>query len=200
MRQTTDFVLIQAFIKADSVPALAQAGASLCAQSRLPVTLHRMAWSADLQTIYFYARLVERTVLDEDALSSLAVLFRRVCLDATEVRVSRLECVFDAPGHSRPETPIFPYIVEMDPEAGWMPEISRWYDIEHMPGLAAVPGCIRAMRMINHDHGPLSLACYDLVSTQTLGSPPWLAIRGTAWSDVVRPHFTNTKRTMFVRV
>jgi len=38
------------------------------------------------------------------------------------------------------------------------------------------------------------------VSTETLGSPPWLAARHTAWSDRVRPHFHNVKRTMFRRL
>jgi hypothetical protein len=113
------------------------------------------------------------------------------------VRVSRLEKVFEAAGHSAGALPVFHYIVEMDPEDGWMPEISRWYDTEHMPGLASVKGCILAMRLLNHDHGPLSLACYDLVTDQALTLPAWLAVRGTAWSDITRPHFTNTLRTMF---
>jgi hypothetical protein len=30
-----------------------------------------------------------------------------------------------------------------------------------------------------------------------LTSAPWLAVRGTAWSDICRPHFTNTLRTLF---
>ena len=78
-----------------------------------------------------------------------------------------------------------------------MDEIARWYNTEHMPGLAAVPGCVRASRFINHDHGPLSYACYDLVAQETLGSEPWLAVRHTDWSSRARPHFTNTRRTMF---
>ena len=197
MLKTTDFILIQAALKLESVPELTQASARFCEQSPLPMTTYRMAWSADAQVVYFYCQLTKRTLVDEQALAPLAALFQRGCPAAQDIRVSRLERVFDTPGHSHAETPVFHYVVEMDPDTGWMPEISRWYDTEHMPGLAAVPGCVRAMRLINHDHGPLSLACYDLVTTQTLGSPPWLAIRFTSWSDVVRPHFTNTKRTMF---
>jgi hypothetical protein len=56
---------------------------------------------------------------------------------------------------------------------------------------------VRASRYLNHDHGPLSLACYDLVTQETLGSPPWLAVRETEWSSRMRPRFTNTIRTMF---
>ena len=85
----------------------------------------------------------------------------------------------------------------MDPEAGWMPELSSWYDTEHMPGLATVPGCVGASRFLNHDQGPQSLACYDLVTQETLGSTAWLAVRETEWSSRMRPHFTNTIRTMF---
>lgn len=160
------------------------------------MTLHRVAWSAQTQMVYCYGKLVTRARLDSDALLPLATAFQNAIPSAQNVRVSRLENMLDLAGSSSGEAPVFHYVVEMDPDAGWMPEISRWYDTEHMPGLAAVPGCIRATRMLNHDHGPLSLACYDLVTTQTLGSPPWLAVRGTAWSDITRPHFTNTKRVM----
>jgi hypothetical protein len=197
MQHPCDFILVQASLKEGSLPALAEAGARFVAQSPVPMTLHRIAWSAELKLAYFYGRLLKRTELEDADLQPLATLLKVICQNASDVRVSRLECVFDIPGHSRAEAPAFHYVVEMDPDAGWMPEISRWYDTEHMPGLAAVPGCIRAMRLINHDHGPLSLACYDLVTRETLGSPPWLAVRGTAWSDITRPHFTNTKRTMF---
>lgn len=76
-------------------------------------------------------------------------------------------------------------------------EIARWCDTEHMPGLAAVTSCGHALRMHNHDQGRSSLACYDLVSDQTLGSPSWLTVRATGWSDVSRPHLTHTKRHMF---
>lgn len=29
------------------------------------------------------------------------------------------------------------------------------------------------------------------------GSPAWLTVRGTTWSDIARARFTHTKRTMF---
>lgn len=115
----------------------------------------------------------------------------------TNLQVSRLEKVFSIGGASAGSRAVFHYIVEMDPEAGWMPELSSWYDTEHMPGLATVPGCVRAARYLNHDHGPLSLACYDLMTEETLGSVPWLAVRGTEWSSRMRPRFTNTRRSMF---
>ncbi len=196
MREPTDSLLCQFSLAQAPAPDVVAALTRWCEASPLPMQLDRLAWSATTQEIYLYGHLPARTVLDSQDLKPVAALLAQQFPQATQPRVSRLQKVFDAAGHSRAEVPVFHYAVEMDPEEGWMPEISRWYDTEHMPGLAAVPGCIVAMRYLNHDHGPLSLACYDLMSESTLGSPPWLAVRGTAWSDITRPHFTNTKRTM----
>ncbi len=200
MERTTDFILLQATLDATAVADLADAAQSWCARSGVPMVLHRAAWSADTQTAYVYGRLAVRTSLGSNVLAALPTAFGQVLVGATNIRTSRLQTVLDLQGASHTDKPIFHYVVETDAEEGWMSEIAKWYDTEHMPGLAAVPGCIRATRLLNHDHGPQSLACYDLVSTQTLGSAPWLAVRNTAWSDIARPHFTNTKRTMFSTV
>jgi hypothetical protein len=189
MTDNDNWILVQASLD-DGDGLLAGARAFCAAQGW---TLHRAAWSRDKGLAYVYARAPG----DAAATTARADAFSRHCPGAREVRLSLLEPVFDVAGASAGERPGFHYIVEMDPEAGWMPEISRWYDEEHMTGLAAVPGCSRAIRFINRGHGPLSLACYDLVTLDAFGSLPWLAVRGSAWSDVVRPHFTNTKRTMF---
>lgn len=194
MQQATDCLLLQFTLEPASTDRLAAAAAQFCADSGL--SLQRLARAQD-GLAYLYARLPQRTLLDADALPPLAAALGRRIPAARDIRVARLQQVFTAPGHADGEPPVFHYVVETDPEAGWQAELERWYDEEHMPGLAAVPGCILAQRYYNHDQGPLSLACYDLVSEQVLGSPPWLAVRGTAWSDIVRLHFTNTRRTMF---
>lgn len=197
MQQPTDYLLLQAALDATASSGLAAASHSWCAHSPLTMTLHRVAWSADTQTAYVYAQLSARTLVDSSALDALSTAFAKALTGASHIRASRLETVMNLPGASHAQTPVFHYVVQTDAEDGWMDEIARWYDTEHMPGLAAVPGCIRAMRLRNHDHGPQSLACYDLVSTQTLGSEPWLAVRNTVWSDIARPHFVNTQRTLF---
>jgi hypothetical protein len=140
--------------------------------------------------IYAYLELARPT--DSGAEDALRAAFSK-----RAPTIDRLERRFDAPGASRVEEALFHYVVEMDPAHGWLDEIVRWYDAEHMPGLAAAPGCVRAQRFVNHDSGPLSLACYDLTRPETTESPAWLAVRHTAWSDQVRPHFRNAKRTMF---
>jgi len=106
-----------------------------------------------------------------------------------------LQRAFDGASAGAP-APCF-YAVETDPAEGSEEEMFRWYDVEHMPGLAAVPGCVRALRLINRDGGPRSHACYALTDAGVTSTPAWLAVRETAWSSRVRPNFRNTRRTMF---
>ena len=157
----------------------------------------RPVWSDAQQSIYLYFDLAETAAIGEEDLRMLEDVCRLSFPQAGEIVASRLLRVFDVPGASSGEQPAFHYVVETDAEPGWMDEIANWYDTEHMPGLAGVPGCIRASHLLNQDHSPLSYACFDLVSESTLGSPPWLTARGSDWSSRVRPHFTNTLRTMF---
>jgi len=200
MATTKDLVLLQAPLDTASFDAAqmdTDCRAFLLTPGAAPLVagLRRAAWSAKAALAYVY--LEPASAVTRGLLSTLEHRFAAHCPWAQAVRASRLEQVFDTPGASAGRRADFHYAVEMDPDDGWMPEIARWYNTEHMPGLAAVPGCIRASRFLNHGHGPLSLACYDLVTEDTLGSPPWLAVRGTPWSDITRPHFTNTRRTMF---
>ncbi len=193
----TDALLVKATLPAgnnDYLPAMIQHLRGALKPS--PVQLHS-AFSATQNAFYVYLHFPERTPLEKAVATSLELALEREWPQLQQARVSRLQNVFEARGASAGSRPVFHYVVEMDPEAGWMPELAQWYDTEHMPGLAAVPGCVRAARFLNHDHGPLSLACYDLVTEETLGSPPWLAVRATEWSSRMRPHFTHTIRTMF---
>lgn len=88
------------------------------------------------------------------------------------------------------------YIVWTDAADGWWDELNAWYADEHLPGLASVPGAIRARRFEQSGDGPRHFACYDLAVPEVLGSPPWLKVRTTAWSSRVRPNFRNTRRWM----
>jgi hypothetical protein len=211
----TDVILLRCTLPGavDGLPAMAQAW---CDASALRLTVQRVAVSADAQ-LYLYAALVQARPVTPTELALCRTAWQALCPSATAMDLARLALAFDTPGASHGTTQPPPscahYVVEMDPEAGWADELFSWYDEEHMPGLAAVPGTIRASRYINRDaaqsnhepHTPLSaypysIACYDLLGQNVLGSPPWLAVRGTAWSDVVRPHFMNTRRTMMAVV
>jgi hypothetical protein len=192
----TDQILLQA--RLDENASTAWTNACAAAVAAWPgAGLRRVAWSPDAGDAYAYLTLPRRRRLEAADLAPVRAALGAALPPGAGPRVSRLELAVELAGASHAAEPAWHYVVEMDPEAGWHDELMRWYDTEHMPGLAAVPGSVRAARLLNHDHGPLSLACYDLVDPGTLGSPPWLAVRGTAWSSRVRPHFTHTRRTMF---
>ena len=110
--------------------------------------------------------------------------------------LSRLTLLQDLAGASAGEPAPYRYVLETDVLAEREADLNAWYDREHLAGLASVPGTVRAMRFRSDGH-PRYHACYDLARTETLGSPPWLAVRGTPWSDRVRPAFFNTRRMMF---
>lgn len=196
MVRNTDLLLLQARVEQDACADFTRACAAAAAIWP-DMQVQRMGWSPAAGKAYGYLALPERTALAASSLGPVLQSFAEALPQGSDARVSRLEREFDVAGASSQAQAFFHYVVEMDPENGWRDELLRWYDTEHMPGLAGVAGCVRATRLLNHDHGPLSLACYDLTSVETLGSPPWLAVRASAWSDRVRPHFTNTLRTMF---
>lgn len=99
-------------------------------------------------------------------------------------------------GASKGEVAPFHYVVWTDVTPGWEDELNNWYAQEHLPGLASVPGAVRARRFSQSGEGPRYLAAYDLTAPEVLGSPPWLVVRGTDWSSRVRPEFRNTRRWM----
>jgi len=112
-------------------------------------------------------------------------------------RPERLAPMAEWKGISAGSAAPYHYVVETDVEPEWEAEFNRWYDIEHMPGLAAVPGNVHCARLRSIDAPPRYRAYYELESPQVLERREWLAIRHTAWAERVRPHFHNTRRTMF---
>jgi hypothetical protein len=117
-----------------------------------------------------------------------------------EIEVSRLAAVRAYVGASPDATPHFHYVVRTDVELGSEQELERWYDEEHMQALAAVPGVVRAERLVSLDASPRYYACYDLVSPDVRFSPEWLAVRETDWSGRVRPKFRDTRRIVSRRI
>ncbi len=118
-------------------------------------------------------------------------------LAATLVRLQPLQVLAgaaagtDAPWH---------YVVATDVLPELEADFNRWYETEHLPGLAAVPGVVRAARYrVTAGDGPRYFAGYDLADRAAFNGPAWLAVRGTAWSSRVRPAFFNTRRTMYRR-
>jgi 2-pyrone-4,6-dicarboxylate lactonase len=105
----------------------------------------------------------------------------------------------DVAGASHGQTAAYHYVVETDIPDQARDDFNAWYETEHMPGLARVPGTIRARRYLRKTGGPRYVACYDLLTPVALERPEWLAVRHTPWSDRVRPLFMNTRRIMHAR-
>lgn len=142
---------------------------------------------------YAYGTLVADRALEE------ATVKRRLVDGMPGAAVTRLDPIIELPGAAASLPAPFHYVVETDVLPELEADFNLWYDREHLPGLAAVPGTARACRFRSVDATPRYHACYDLVSPFTVGIPPWVVVRGTAWSQRVRPAFRNTKRTMFLR-
>jgi hypothetical protein len=151
--------------------------------------------------VYAYAWLASPPLdANSDVARFTRALQRDVTLSSVEVSVLPLGLLLDIPGASAGEAAPFHYVVEAGVDAEHESEFNAWYDAEHLPGLAAVTGCVRARRLRileTPDGRSIYLACYDLVSPSSLTTEAWLAVRRTPWSDRVRPTFRDTKRTVF---
>ena len=155
----------------------------------------------ELEETYVYLFSRESAALNAAVLSRAAEEAASLpALEGAKISAAKLLPVFDRPGASRTVVARFHYVVEMDVDPEHETDLNAWYDKEHMPGLAACPGTVRARRFRNPEGSPRYHSCYDLTRTETLESAPWLAVRGTAWSGRVRPNFRNLKKTMFKRL
>lgn len=197
----TGGVLLKCAVRAPSSPEFQEAIKKL-AKDSVPLA-ESVAAHAALESeesyLYFFSR--ETAAINTAVLSRVAERAGGLpALAGSKVAAAKLIPVFDRPGASRTVAPQFHYVVEMDVASAHEDDLNAWYDREHMPGLAACPGTVRARRFRNPGGSPRYHSCYDLTRTETLGSPPWLAVRHTAWSDRLRPHFRNIKRTMFKRL
>jgi hypothetical protein len=75
-------------------------------------------------------------------------------------------------------------------------EFNRWYDEEHVPNLAAVPGCITARRYKDLTGTHRYLALYHLESPDVTLTEAWTKGARTDWSAAMRPHFRDHIRIL----
>ena len=150
----------------------------------------------DEADLYAYLRLRRATIAPAAAL--MRALERVAGIGGAQA--ARLAQLQEIRGASAGAAVAFRYVVETDVAAEAERDMNDWYNQEHLVGLAAVPGTVRAQRFLNLDGAPRYHSCYELVDRDTLRSAPWLAVRNTAWSGQVRRALHNTKRTMFRRI
>lgn len=82
-------------------------------------------------------------------------------------------------------------VVSMDVAPEVEAEFNEWYNTEHLPQLASVPGVIAARRfqaagrVIEKKYAAL----YHMTSTEVSRSDAWKKAANTTWTEKMRPHF-----------
>jgi hypothetical protein len=74
-------------------------------------------------------------------------------------------------------------------------EFNEWYNKEHIPALAAVPGTLCAARYRGRPGGRHRyVALYRLASPDVPDSAAWKAAANTPWTEKLRPYFRDHLR------
>jgi hypothetical protein len=75
-------------------------------------------------------------------------------------------------------------------------DFNAWYDEEHIPALAAVPGTMAARRYKAEGGSHRYVAIYNLESPDVTRSEAWAKAVDTPWSARMRPHFRDRIRIL----
>ena len=78
-------------------------------------------------------------------------------------------------------------------------EFNQWYDEEHLPRLAAVPGVLCARRFTSPGAGHQYVATYHLTSPEVCASAAWKAASATPWTQKLLPHLSDRLRLVLRR-
>ncbi|HVQ76189.1 MAG TPA: hypothetical protein VMT79_11710, partial [Candidatus Binatia bacterium] len=73
-------------------------------------------------------------------------------------------------------------------------EFNEWYDKEHIPALAAVPGVLSARRFRGSSGNRTYVALYHLASPSVVESAGWQRARTSDWTSRLQPHFRDHLR------
>ena len=75
-------------------------------------------------------------------------------------------------------------------------EFNEWYDKEHIPALAAVPGVLSARRFRGPSGNRKYVALYHLATPDVLESAEWKTARESDWTSRITPHFRDRLRLL----
>jgi len=73
-------------------------------------------------------------------------------------------------------------------------EFNEWYDKEHIPALAAVPGVLSARRFRGTGGSRKYVALYHLATPAVQESAEWKTARQSEWTSNLQPHFRDHLR------
>lgn len=99
----------------------------------------------------------------------------------------------------------FIYVVQMDIPKEREADFNRIYDTQHVPEITKVPGVLGVTRYKlteSSDKGmPQYLAIYRCASADIPQNPAWKKASDTGdWKEMIRPHTTNRKHSIFEQV
>src|SRR5476651_311248 len=115
----------------------------------------------------------------------------RICrLEAAQIVPGRLAAPADAAG-------MLMFAMNVVPEAD--AEYNAWYNEEHLPALAAIPGCLCARRFKTNGGTHKYISLYHLNAPELQASPAWKKAAGTPWTEKMRPHFRDPLRIVLRR-
>ncbi len=121
------------------------------------------------------------------------------------VRVCRFEAEQTLPGkQTAPATGAGAMLFfAMNPLPEAEGDFNAWYNQEHVPALAAVPGCLSARRFRIHnavsEGNHHYLALYHLTSPAVCSSADWKKAAETPWTHRIRPHTRDRLRIVLRR-
>jgi len=78
-------------------------------------------------------------------------------------------------------------------------EFNEWYDKEHIPALAAVPGVLGARRFRGTSGNRKYVALYHLTDPSVVESTEWKTARQSDWTSRLQPHFRDHLRLVLRR-
>jgi hypothetical protein len=78
-------------------------------------------------------------------------------------------------------------------------EFNEWYDKEHIPALAAVPGVLCARRFRSTSANRKYVALYHLATPEVQESVEWKQARQSDWTSRLQPHFRDHLRLVLRR-
>ena len=125
--------------------------------------------------------------------ANLSVWSKRVTAMCT--RLLRFEGEQTLPGNQSAPTGAGGLLVNaMNVDSAHEAEFNEWYDHEHIPALAAVPGTLCARRFRDASGPHRYLALYHLASPDVPTTDAWKQAASTPWTEKLRPHFRNHLR------
>ena len=85
-------------------------------------------------------------------------------------------------------------LIAMNPAPEAEAEFNEWYNTEHLPALAGVPGVLCARRYRGTGATQRYAAIYHFANPDVPNTAAWKTAGGTPWTERMRPHFRDFLR------